>query len=98
MKNITNVIFLGQKVTADLEEGTREWVRYTKEEDGSKYMDVIAGDGRVIYSDGEQCEVMEIDTEKRTVTLFNDMIDSANQYFTIPQRQYFADFTSDFEV
>lgn len=98
MKNITNVIFLGQKATADLEGGEREWVRYTREDNGDTYMDVVANDGRLIYSDGEQCEVMEIDTERMTVTLFNDMIDSANQYFTIPQRQYFADFTSDFEV
>ena len=68
------------------------WVRCEDGNDGEEdyYRDVFDNLGRLIYCDGEYMEVVEIDNDRKKVTLMNENNDE--EYFEISVEQFIEDF------
>ena len=94
--HIGNEECVGKFVTAYIGEN-REWATYSDGNNGEKnhYRDVYSKEnGSLLYCYGEECKIVGYDEENYTVTLSNDDIDSNDflKTFTIPYKQYRADF------
>lgn len=70
------------------------WVQCEDGNNGEKdyYKDVYDDIGRLMYCDGEYLKVIEIDKDRRTVTLMNDHNDMDIEYFVISVEQFIEDF------
>lgn len=72
----------------------RPWVKYSDSNEGEPdyYRDFAAPDGTILYSDGEALNVLDIDTERKIVTLISDYNDEPYDRFSISLYQFEADF------
>lgn len=86
-------IVIGKEYVAELN-AKNPWVRCEDGNNGEKdyYKDVFDNLGRLMYCDGEHMKVIEIDNDRKKVTLMNENNDIEEEYFEISVEQFIEDF------